>query len=182
MKLSSRNLNERDSRLLTLLLHAIGNYERIADHACNIAAAAKELNDKGLKFSEKANEELALYTEALKEIVCNTNEAFHVENSQKAETVEPLEEVIDELNKEIRARHIQRLRDGKCTIELGFVHSDILTNYERVADHCSNIAAGIIEIRNEDMDIHEQLKLMKNVNNKKFKKLFDDYNVKYQLP
>lgn len=182
MKLSSKDLNERDSKVLTLLLHTIGNYERIADHACDIAAAAKELNEKGMEFSEKAKNELMIYASAIREIIDNTNTAFQEENLIKAVQVEPLEEVIDGINKELKARHVRRLREGKCTIELGFIHSDILANFERVADHCSNIAAGVLEVRNEEMDIHEYLGAMKKAGNAEFGKYFTEYEMKYQLP
>lgn len=182
MKLSSKDLTEKDSKELTLLLHTIGNYERISDHAYNLVAAAKEMHEKEMKFSEKAKEELRVFIGAITEIVENTNEAFKCENIETAKLVEPLEEVIDDLNKELKARHVRRLRDGKCTIELGFVHSDIITNFERISDHCSNIAAGIIEIAQEDMDIHGYLKTMKKEHDPEFENNFVNYTEKYRLP
>lgn len=182
MKLSGTELNEKDSETLSVLLHTIGNFERISDHACNLAEAAKELHDKNMKFSEKAYTELHIFTEALREIVSNTFEAFHNGDIELAKLVEPLEEVIDDMNMELKARHIRRLTEGKCTIELGFVHSDIITSYERIADHCSNIAVCLIQVKQEGFDTHEYLGTVKREDNLFFKEHYAEYKKKYELP
>ena len=182
MKLSSRDLTEQDSETLNMLLHCIGNFERISDHACNLVNAVREMFDKNMHFSEKASLELRIFTEAVRDIVNMAFDAFKAEDINEATKVEPLEEVIDDLNMELKARHIRRLREGKCTIELGFVHSDIITNYERIADHCSNIGVCIIEIRQEGFETHEYLGIMKREDNEQFRKQYALYKEKYKLP
>lgn len=182
MKLSSRDLTEQDSETLNMLLHCIGNFERISDHACNLVNVAREMFDKNMHFSEKAALELRIFTEAVRDIVNMAFDAFKAEDINEATKVEPLEEVIDDLNMELKARHIRRLREGKCTIELGFVHSDIITNYERIADHCSNIGVCIIEIRQEGFETHEYLGIMKREDNEQFRKQYALYKEKYKLP
>ena len=182
MKLSSRDLSEKDSEELSMLLHTIGNFERISDHACNITETAREMYDKEMTFSEKASAEMQIFTEALKEIVTKTVDSFMGENVELAKTVEPLEEVIDDMNMELKSRHVRRLTEGKCTIELGFVHSDLLTNYERVSDHCSNIAVCLIQTKLEGFDTHEYLDTIKREDNEQFKSRYAEYKEKYQLP
>lgn len=182
LKLSSRDLSEKDSENLSMLLHTIGNFERISDHACNLVEAAKKMSDKKQEFSAKASEELRIFTNAVKEIVTTAFDAFHREDVELAKTVEPLEEVIDDLNIELKSRHIRRLTEGKCTIELGFVHSDITTNYERIADHCSNIAVCLIQVKQEGFDTHEYLDTIKREDNEQFKKKYAEFKEKYKLP
>lgn len=182
MKLSSRDLNEKNSESLSMLLHSIGNFERISDHACTLAAAAKELHDKKMQFSEKAYTELKIFTEAVREIVNITFESFKRQDVEMAKTVEPLEEVIDDLNMELKARHVRRLTEGKCTIELGFIHSDIITSYERIADHCSNIAVCLIEVKREGFETHEYLGSVKREDNMYFMTKYEQYKEKYKLP
>ena len=155
VKLSSKHLTEKDSQELSVLLHCIGDFERISDHAINIMESAKEMHEKDLYFSRKAQEELAIFTRAVKDIINTSVLVFEEENLELATTVEPLEEVIDYLNAEIKKRHIKRLRKGKCTIEMGFVLSDISTNYERVSDHCSNIALCLLQLNAETFGTHE---------------------------
>ncbi len=182
MKLSSRDLTEQDSETLNMLLHSIGNFERISDHACNLVDAAREMHTKNMRFSDKAALELSIFTGAVKDIVNMSYKAFEDEDVHEAMLVEPLEEVIDDMNIELKARHIRRLREGKCTIELGFVHSDIITNYERIADHCSNIAVCIIEIKQDGFDTHEYLGTIKRENNEQFRARYAQYKEKYKLP
>lgn len=182
MKLSSRDLTEQDSETLNMLLHSIGNFERISDHACNLVDEARQMHDRNMSFSEKAALELGIFTGAVKDIVNMSFKAFADEDVSEAMLVEPLEEVIDDMDVELKARHIRRLREGKCTIELGFVHSDILTNYERIADHCSNIAVCIIEIKRDGFDTHEYLGSIKRGDNEQFKKRYMEYKEKYKLP
>ena len=182
MKLSGKDLSAKDSENLSLMLHTIGNFERISDHACNLCDAAKEMAEKNMAFSEKATQELHIFTEAVKEIVNTSFSAFKKEDVELAGTVEPLEEVIDDLNMELKTRHIRRLREGKCTIDLGFVHSDITTNYERIADHCSNIAVCLIQVKQEGFDTHEYLGTIKREDNEQFKKQYAVFEEKYRLP
>lgn len=154
VKLSSRHLSEKDSQELSVLLHCIGDFERISDHALNIMESAKEMYDKELSFSKKAQEELAIFTSAVKDIINTSIQTFKDEDLKLAAMVEPMEEVIDTLNAEVKKRHIRRLRKGKCTIEMGFVLSDITTNYERVSDHCSNIALCLLQLNEENVGTH----------------------------
>ena len=147
-----------------------------------MAEAAKELQDKKMKFSEKAYTELMVFTEALKEIVSTTFDSFAKQNIELAKTVEPLEEVIDDLNMELKARHVRRLTEGRCTIELGFVHSDILTSYERIADHCSNIAVCLIQVKQDGFDTHEYLDAVKRGDDAFFKTKYKEFRNKYVLP
>ncbi|MCM1128081.1 MAG: Na/Pi cotransporter family protein [Lachnospiraceae bacterium] len=155
VKLSSKHLTEKDSQELSVLLHCIGDFERISDHAINIMESAKEMYEKDLYFSKKAQEELSIFTHAVKDIINTSVKVFEEEDLKLAKTVEPLEEVIDYLNAEIKKRHIKRLRKGKCTIEMGFVLSDLSTNYERVSDHCSNIAICLLQLNEESFGTHE---------------------------
>ena len=165
-----------------MLLHCIGDFERISDHAVNILEAAQEMNQKELHFSQKAKEELSVYTSALMEIVNTSFNAFTTENLDYAKAVEPLEEVIDELRSQLKKRHIQRLRKGKCTIELGFILQDIITDFERIADHCSNIAVCIIQLADNSFDTHEYLNELRNTEDREFGEKYRFYRHKYLLP
>ncbi len=182
VKLSSRNLSEKESHTLSVLLHCIGDFERISDHSLNIKEAADEMADKGLTFSDKAVEELKIFIDALREILSMAIHSFEQEDLEEAEMVEPLEEVIDQLNIEIKKRHIKRLREGKCTIELGFVLSDITTNFERVADHCSNIAVCLLQVSENGFETHEYMENLKEEDNLVFKGKVLAYKDKYNLP
>ncbi len=182
VKISSKDLSHEDSNDVAQLLHTIGDFERISDHALNLVRVAREINDKGLKFSEKATEELRIFTNALLEIVDITTDAFVDNDIRQAMEVEPLEQVIDGLKAELKKRHIRRLQEGTCTIELGFVHADILTNYERVSDHCSNIAACMIQIRDSSMDTHSYLNEVKSSGDPNFTKYYNRFAERYILP
>lgn len=182
MKVSSNDMSENDSELLSMLLHSIGNIERISDHARDLAEAAKELSDKGMKFSEKAYTEISIYADAIREIVNTTMDSFKAQDVEAAKTVEPLEEVIDDMNMELKRRHVRRLTEGNCTIELGFVHSDMLTSFERIADHCSNIAACLIEVKRDGFETHEYLGSVKRADNIYFTTKCDEFRKKYELP
>lgn len=183
IKVSSKNILEKDSHTLSMLLHLLGDFERISDHAVNIAEAAKEMHDKGLTFSDMAAEELKVFSRAVKDIVNISMQVFEDEDSELAVTVEPLEEVIDHLNEKLKKRHIERLREGVCTIELGFIFSDIKNNYERVADHCSNIAICMIQMDNEEgFDAHEYLEDLKREDNTEFREKYISYKKLYKLP
>jgi len=180
MKLSARSMTETDSQEVTKLLYMIGDFERISDHAVNIVDSADEIKDKGLEFSEKAKAELGVMYAAINEIMQRTEEAFISQDEKKAFVVEPLEQVVDDLKEQIRVRHIRRLQKEECTMEHGFVLSDILTNLERVSDHCSNVASCIIEmVEHEDLDIHEYKNHLKEKG--EFDKLYREYSAKYKI-
>ncbi len=182
VKLSSKNLSEKDSHVLNTILHCIGDFERISDHARNIKEAADEMHEKQLQFSEKAQEELKVLQKAIHDILKITILSFNEEDLKLATQVEPLEEVIDELNLDIKQRHIKRLREGKCTIELGFILSDIVTNFERVSDHCSNIAVCLLEVSEDEYDTHAYLDELKQENNIDFRGKVMAYRERYMLP
>lgn len=146
VKLSSRALSERDSHTLSVILHCIGDFERISDHALHIMEAAREMYEKKLEFSDKAKKELQVFRRAVQDVLSITVQSFCEGDLEMARRVEPLEEVIDRLHIEVKRRHVKRLRKGKCTIELGFILSDITTDFERVSDHCSNIAVCLLEV------------------------------------
>ena len=179
--LSKKSITDKDSNTLSLLLHEIGDFERMSDHAVNIVQAAREMNSKKLEFSKKATKELAVFSRAVKDIVDLSVNVFKTRDENMALSVEPLEEVIDYLNKEVKARHIKRLSKGKCTIDMGFILSDIITNYERIADHCSNIAVGLIEINHDGYDVHEYLNTLKADGNDEFREKYLACKEKYKL-
>lgn len=182
MKISTKNLKKEDSEMLNVMLHCIGDFERISDYACNICDSARELQQKNMQFSPKAETELDILSSAVREAVDISFDAFKSNNKNEADKVEPLEELIDTLAVELKARHIRRLREGKCTIELGFAHSDILNNLERVADHCSNIAVDVIQSDQLEFDAHEYLDGIKNKDNQQFARDYKAYKEKYRLP
>jgi phosphate:Na+ symporter len=182
LKISSKSLFVEDSKLLSLLLHCIGDFERISDHAMNVMEVAKEMYDKKLKFSDKASGELAVFTQAVKDIVETTFVAFEKDSSELARTIEPLEELIDDMSEELKRRHVIRLRSQECTIELGFALSDIITNYERIADHCSNLAVYLIQLHEDSIEYHEYIDKLRKGNDKDFNEQFANYKQKYILP
>lgn len=182
LKLSSKNLSEKDSHTLSFLLHNIGDFERISDHAVNLKEAASEMKEKNLSFSNKASEELTVFTEAVKDIVNTSFLVFQEEDTKLARMIEPLEEVIDYLNVELKKRHIKRLRKGKCTIEMGFILSDVTTSYERVADHCSNIAVSLLEISEDGFETHEYLDMLKQTDDPEFRENVKRFQKRYVLP
>ncbi|MBQ2935464.1 MAG: Na/Pi cotransporter family protein [Lachnospiraceae bacterium] len=182
VKLSSHDLTEKDSQQLSVLLHCIGDFERIADHAINIVDAAREMTDKEQSFSKKAQEELAVYTSAIKDIVNTAFLVFQEEDLKLATVIEPLEEVIDYLSEEVKKRHLKRLRKGKCSIEMGFVLADLTTNYERVSDHCSNIALAMLQLNEDNFDTHEYQDNMSSKDNLIFMAEVKHLKDKYALP
>ena len=157
VKLSARELSQKDSTETSKMLHIIGDFERISDHAVNIIESAEEMRLKNLRFTEQAKAEIGVLVEAVRETVDRTYRAYVDGDVTLAIKVEPLEQVIDNLKKQIRARHVLRLQAGDCTLDMGFVLSDLLTNLERVSDHCSNVAGCIVEMRHEDLDLHRYL-------------------------
>ena len=182
VKLSERDLSVKDSRILSVLLHCIGDFERISDHAVNIRDAAVEMNKKNLQFSDKAKQELLVFSNAIRDIIDRAVLAFETGDTGLAKEVEPLEQVVDALNKEEKQRHINRLRTGTCTIELGFVLSDISTNFERAADHCSNIAVCLLQVDEGGFDTHEYLDILKEENSEEFRHEYMELSEKYTLP
>lgn len=180
VQLSSRSLSEKDSQVVSKMLHAIGNFERLGDHALNLTGSAKELHEKGLSFTDEAKAELKVLVEAIREIMDITDRAYAENDTALAWQVEPLEQVIDDLIAKIRSNHIRRLRHGECSIEMGFVLSDALTNFERVSDHCSNVAVAIIETEHNAYDIHNYLHGVKH-NSEDFMEAFKEYSDKYAL-
>ena len=182
VKLNNKNLSERDSHSVSTMLHCIGDFERISDHAINIMEAAQEMHDKKLIFSPKAEEELKVFSRAVQDIVEKAYAVFRDQDEKLAQKVEPLEAVVDELNQEVKKRHIHRLREGKCTIELGFILSDITTSLERVADHCSNIAVCVTQVREDTYDTHGYLNSVKNEDSEIFRGLVLEEEEKYLLP
>ena len=155
VKINGHHMSPKDSQEVSILLHCIGDFERISDHSVNIMASAREMYEKKAEFSNKAQEELAIFTKAVTDTLEAAVKVFCEEDLQLAKKVEPMEETIDYLSEEMKKRHIKRLRKGKCTIEMGFVLSDITTNYERVSDHCSNIAICLLQLNEEGFDTHE---------------------------
>ena len=179
--ISSKGLSDIDSRAKFTMLHTIGDFERLGDHALNLLKAAKELETKGLEFTEDAQQDLLVLRRASEEIIDNTINAYINNDIDLAIMVEPLEQVIDKLTAEIKTKHIDRLQRGECTIEMGFILSDILTNYERISDHCSNIAVAMIEINHGGFDTHKYLNAVKNSNNREFNESFEKFATKYSL-
>ena len=180
VKLSSKDLTYSDSRQISKLLRAIGDFERIGDHAVNIVDTLTEMKEKKISFSEQANQEIGILKFALDEIIDITYRAFSENNVLAAADVEPLEERIDDLILDIKTKHIDRLQNGACTIELGFVLSDLLTNFERVSDHCSNIAVTLIDISGEK-GVHKYLDEVKSGINTAFSEKYEMYKNKYSI-
>lgn len=181
VKVSSKSLNTRDSNEIARLLHCIGDFERISDHAVNLVDAAKEMHEKKIAFSDEAKRELRVLTGALTEILSITMDAFENRDLVLAKKVEPLEQVIDGLREKLKRRHVKRLQSGTCTIELGFILSDLLTNYERVSDHCSNIAVCLIQLSMDSFETHEYLHDLKDGSSAEFENEYEAYKSKYVL-
>ncbi len=182
VKLGSGNLSERDSHTLSFLLHNIGDLERISDHALNVKEAAQRRKEKKLDFSPKASKELTVFTEAVKEVMDLALCVFRQGDVQLAKGIEPLEETVDYLHTELKRRHVERLRRGECMIETGFILADITTSYERVADHCSNIAVSLLEITEDGFGTHEYLERLKKSGEEEFVQKVERFQEKYRLP
>lgn len=181
VKLSGKELSENDSRQVSKMLHTISDFERIGDHAVLIMNAAEEMKSKGATFSQHANEELRTLESAISEIMEMTLDAYRRNDVQMAAKVEPLEQVIDRLILKIRSRHINRLKDGRCTIEHGMLLSDLLNNYSRISDHCSNVAVAVIEVEQNRFEAHQYLQQVKYIGDEQFNDLFVNYSIKYEL-
>ena len=181
VKLASDDITERDSQNVSTMLHSIGNFERISDHAVEIAKTAEELNQKKLKFSGDAQKEIAIAESALREIIDITFNAFENGDVALARKVEPLEQVIDSITASMRSNHIQRLTAGNCTIELGFILNDLINCFERISDHCSNIAVALIEVAEGEFATHKYLNKVKSGNDEQFREDFEAYSAKYSI-
>ncbi|MCR5671984.1 MAG: Na/Pi cotransporter family protein [Butyrivibrio sp.] len=182
MQINAHHLGQKDSHTLSVLLHCITDYERISDHALNIMQKARNMSDNKRQFSPKAQTEMEVFAAAVKEIMELSIDAFVNQDVTVAKKIEPLEETIDGIQKEVKRRHVRRLRKGKCTIEQGFDLSDIGTDYERIADHCSNIAVGIIEVDEDAYDAHGYIEQLKADKGDGFEKAVEFYQEKYLLP
>ena len=182
LRLSTKDLSKEDGHRLSLMLHSLGDIERISDLAVNILLAVEQMHKKELIFSKKAMDELAVYSKALKDILTMTVNAFEQNDRYKAALVQPLEELMDDMNKELKKRHVKRLRKGKCTIELGLSLSDISDTYERISDHCSNIATCVIQVEDDELDAHEHRKVVKEQDAKWYDEQYRAYEQKYALP
>ena len=182
VKLTAKDLSQRDNRTLNTLLYAISDLERIADHAVAIAKAGQEISEKKINFSPAAKRELAVLEQAIMDIVKSTVGAFDHDSLSEAMKIEPLEQVVDSLVKEIKSRHVRRLRDGMCTVEYGFVLEDMLTAYGRTADHCSNVAIEMLQVAEGKLEAHEYLGALKAgelQESAKFTERFNSYKEKY---
>ena len=182
VQLSSYSLSKNDSIMISKLLHTIGDFERLSDHAINILKVSEELSSKKIVFSKEATAEIEVITRAISEILENTALSFIGNDIDMAVKVEPLEQVIDGLISSTKSNHITRLQSGACTIELGFVLSDLLNNYSRVSDHCSNIAVAIIETSHSSFGTHEYLNAIKSSDDEAFQSEFNAFKKKYYLP
>lgn len=181
VRLSSNNLSEDDSHAVSRMLHSLSDFERISDHALNLCGTALEIKEKNIVFSDDAKRELAIMIDALKEIMEITVSSFIGDDFEAASHVEPIEQVIDKLKDELKARHIDRLQKGECTVQMGFVFSDLLTNIERVSDHCSNIAVYTIQQNSPKLDTHKYLRKIKTQSVGSFVEEYNEYEKKYSL-
>ena len=179
VQLSSHRMTEEDSRELTKYLRVLSDYERISDHSVNVLYSAREKHEKSIRFSESAWQELGVLREAVKKILDLSESAFSANDLASAACVEPLDKVISGLTAEIKARHVQRLTHGVCSVEIGFVLNDLLANFERVASHCANVAVAVIEIDRNSFDTHQYAHA--EVNAKAYRELFDRYEADYNL-
>ncbi len=181
MQLTGKELSEDQTKQVSKFLHTISDFERMGDHALNVARTAKELYDKKIVFSDEARYELNVLIAAMKEIVTSTVQAFSRDDLQMAARIEPLRELIGMLCDELKMRHVDRLQSGKCGISQGFAFNDLLTNIERVSDHCSNVAVAMIELESRNFDTHEYLKSVREMRNTEYKRYFEEYEQKYSI-
>ena len=182
VKLSHAKLSGEDSHTVSMLLHSISDFERISDHAVNVLRSAREMREKKLSFSPQAAAELHVFAEAVRDIARRTVDCFDRGDLELAATVEPLESCIDQINSKVKSRHIERLTAGQCTIELGFILQDICTNFERVSDHCSNIALCQIQVPNDELDTHEYSQNVRKTDRDHFTEVRRQYQERYALP
>jgi phosphate:Na+ symporter len=182
IKLSSHSMYEEDSQTCSALLHCIGDFERLSDHSVNLIESVQEMVDKKLKFVDRAQQEMIVYTNAISAIVEQTLTAFKYFDLNLAMTIEPFEEVIDKLTAKVKKRHYKRLANGKCSVEMGYILQDILTNCERIADHCSNIAIGLLQMEDLEQVAHRYQENLSANAKKIFAETYQAYLKKYELP
>ena len=176
-----RQLSEKETQIGAKYLACLTNVERISDHSVNIAELAKEMHERKLNFSEQAKKELSICFEAMFEILELTNNAIKDNDFESIKKVEPLEEVIDELLRDVKKHHVRRVQSGSCTLELGFVFNDCLNNFERVADHCSNIAIAVLEASDSNVHAHNYLRTIKSDLSEDFRGLVTEYTNRFNL-
>lgn len=181
VRISKNNISESESHAVTRLLHSIGDFERISDHAMNLCDSAEEIKEKSIIFSQDASAEIKVVTDATTEILNIAVDSFLNDDAQLAAHVEPLEQVIDKLKDTLKARHVERLQRGDCTIQLGFVFTDLLTNYERISDHCSNIAVYTMQLNSEKLDAHKYLRKLRADQSGAFANEYNLYEEKYSV-
>ena len=181
LEVSSRELTAADSLDLSTLLHCIGDMERISDHAVSIARSAKEMHEKQLSFSEHAKQEMDVLCAAVSELLHHTADMLETRDTKAATRIEPLEEVVDDLSDQMKLHHVERLRSGRCTIEMGFILNDLTNSLERIADHCSNVGVSILEQQDDSVGRHEMLREMKDGSDTGFTEIYREYKEKYRL-
>lgn len=181
LKITSKELNAEQNESLGKFLHTITDFERISDHTVNLAEAAKEIHEKEITFSDEAEKELRVLEDAVAEIMTMATDAFINNDLQLSAKIEPLEELIDNLCGELKLNHVERLKNGECSFNTGFVFNDILNDYERIADHCSNIAVAMIALESDSFDRHQYLDSIKQLKSDTYAKYFDEYSRKYIL-
>ena len=182
VKLNNKDLSEKDSHSVSIMLHCIGDFERISDHAVNIMESARELYEKNLSFSVQAKTDLQVLIATVGRIVDTAYEVFDKQDMNLTRDVEPLEEIVDELSKELKRRHVNRLRSGECTIEMGFILTDLLTSLERIADHCSNNSVCVTQLRENLYDTHSHLESLKNEPDDSYFNRLEELQKEYVLP
>ena len=181
MQLTGRDMTENQSKQVSIFLHTISDFERLGDHAVNLSKSANELYEKKISFSDEATYELSVLGGAVKEILEVTVDAFSDDDVGEAIRVEPLRELINVLCNELKSRHITRLRNGKCELKQGFAFNNILTDFERIGAHCSNVAVALLESEAEDFDTHEYQKSIREMNNVMYRELYEAYELKYDI-
>lgn len=181
VKLNTHELNRSQNESVSKYLHTLSDFERISDHAMNVGSVAREIKEKQIQFSGEAKRELGVLSAALNEILELAFGAFIDEDLKRARMVEPLEEQIDVLCDEMKLRHVDRLQQGTCSLSQGFVFNDLLTNFERVADHCSNLAIALIELASDAFDTHDYVINLKELHSQQFDQLVEQYAEKYKI-
>ena len=181
VKIAGKQLNATDNRAVTQLLHVVGDIERISDHAVNVAKAANEMAEKNIEFSENARRDVNTISDAVREVINLTVDSFTADNYNDAKKVEPLDQVIDKLRYKIKDNHIKRLRDGGCTVEMGFVLSDLLSDFERISGHCSNIAVSLLDPDSETVETHNYFRQIKEDGENEYYSQYQNYKEKYSL-
>ena len=181
MQLTGTEMSLPQTKQVSKFLHTISDFERLSDHAVNISEVANELSERKTSFSEDAQSEVEVLSAAVKEIVDLTVEAFSEDNLHLAARIEPLRELVGMLCNELKNRHVSRLREGKCELKQGFAFNDLLTNYERIAAHCSNVAVAMLELEAAEFDTHEYLKSVRQMKNDQYMECFEEYAGKYDI-